>query len=719
MLAAGPWAALLAGQGLADVLVDYPRTWRGRLRAADTRARLRRPSSAILLPNSLEARAGRAVLGRPAARRLRGGRPLVAPHRCRAVPGAAPHQIDEYLVLAERCGADGRDRRGRVLAAPPTRRRDRARGARAAPRRRERRRAARRRVGVHLGADYGPAKLWPLERVVEFCRLARATQAPPPCCWARRATAAPRRRACTAAAPAVEPGGARSSRAAARAAGRDRRARQRRYRRRPPRRRARHARRHALRPDRSRADRAARPGRASRPSGAVRAVLLPSLSDRAPVPRGIEAPRASYAARRCACWRPRERSHAADESCTWPPTAGGRGAPIRHPAGGGLRERGHRVLLGVIPGDRFEAKAREAGLEPVPGSHLRARGRPAGARPRRAPPARAGGGGARRHRPRASLARSLARAARPGGRRPVGRVCSRGRSTTCARSSAAASPGALYRRTAAAFAVSRQIEARCREVGLPRARVHWIPGAADLPRFAAAASGRGDPRGVQARDVAGRGLRRAARRPIAATSCSWRGFQPSAGPHAGGAPAAGRQGRGARAAGAASSPSSGSATASIFTGYRDRDLPAVLAAADCFALMAAGSDESCRAALEAMAAGRPVVARAGRRPARDRRARRDRLARRRRSARERGRRARRACSPIPRGRARWARRDGAGRETEFSPDALGGRSCEAVYRGRRRDREDPARSSPCRGWSSDAYWAARVTARARARAATR
>jgi phosphatidylinositol alpha-1,6-mannosyltransferase len=47
----------------------------------------------------------------------------------------------------------------------------------------------------------------------------------------------------------------------------------------------------------------------------------------------------------------------------------------------------------------------------------------------------------------------------------------------------------------------------------------------------------------------------------------------------------------------------------IFTGYRDRDLPDVLAALDCFALMEAGSDETCRAALEAMAAGRPVVAR--------------------------------------------------------------------------------------------------------------
>jgi phosphatidylinositol alpha-1,6-mannosyltransferase len=47
----------------------------------------------------------------------------------------------------------------------------------------------------------------------------------------------------------------------------------------------------------------------------------------------------------------------------------------------------------------------------------------------------------------------------------------------------------------------------------------------------------------------------------------------------------------------------------VFTGYRDRDLPAVVAAGDCFALMAAGSDDSCRAVLEAMAAARPVVAR--------------------------------------------------------------------------------------------------------------
>jgi phosphatidylinositol alpha-1,6-mannosyltransferase len=47
----------------------------------------------------------------------------------------------------------------------------------------------------------------------------------------------------------------------------------------------------------------------------------------------------------------------------------------------------------------------------------------------------------------------------------------------------------------------------------------------------------------------------------------------------------------------------------LFTGYRDVDLPGVLQALDAFALLGAGSDESCRAALEAMAAGRPVVGR--------------------------------------------------------------------------------------------------------------
>jgi glycosyltransferase involved in cell wall biosynthesis len=46
----------------------------------------------------------------------------------------------------------------------------------------------------------------------------------------------------------------------------------------------------------------------------------------------------------------------------------------------------------------------------------------------------------------------------------------------------------------------------------------------------------------------------------------------------------------------------------LFAGYREDDLPEVLAALDVFVLMAPGSEGSCRAALEAMAVGKPVVA---------------------------------------------------------------------------------------------------------------
>jgi glycosyltransferase involved in cell wall biosynthesis len=46
----------------------------------------------------------------------------------------------------------------------------------------------------------------------------------------------------------------------------------------------------------------------------------------------------------------------------------------------------------------------------------------------------------------------------------------------------------------------------------------------------------------------------------------------------------------------------------VFAGYREDDLPEVLAALDLFVLLAPGSEGSCRAALEAMAIGKPVVA---------------------------------------------------------------------------------------------------------------
>ncbi len=46
--------------------------------------------------------------------------------------------------------------------------------------------------------------------------------------------------------------------------------------------------------------------------------------------------------------------------------------PIIHLVSG-LRARGHRVLLGIIPGDRFAAKAREAGIDLVDGLRMDAR----------------------------------------------------------------------------------------------------------------------------------------------------------------------------------------------------------------------------------------------------------------------------------------------------------------------------------------------------------
>jgi glycosyltransferase involved in cell wall biosynthesis len=165
----------------------------------------------------------------------------------------------------------------------------------------------------------------------------------------------------------------------------------------------------------------------------------------------------------------------------------------------------------------------------------------------------------------------------------------------------------LYRRTAAVFAVSRQIEARARQARIAPERVIWIPGAVDLRRF------RGDADGMPIREEfklsgrplvvcvsrlarnRGHELLLAAFRALLATSPDARLMLVGKGE--------------TRPRLEQLVAELGLAERVVFAGYRDRDLPAVLAAADCFALMAAGSDESCRAVLEAMAAGRPVVAR--------------------------------------------------------------------------------------------------------------
>src|SRR5213594_2391251 len=259
----------------------------------------------------------------------------------------------------------------------------------------------------------------------------------------------------------------------------------------------------------------------------------------------------------------------------------------------GLRARGHRVLLGVIPGDRFEAKAKQAGLELVEGLHMDAR---------RGPRALASDVLHTHH----SHDHWLAVLTRPkraqGGRPPVVRTFHNLRSVRRDRLGST-----LYRRTAAVFAVSRVIESRCREIGIPPERIFWIPGAVDLTRFTANADGTpireefklGDAPVVAsvARLATNRGheLLLSGFRLLVSTMPRARLLLIGKGEtRTRLEQLVGELGLGGHV---------------IFTGYRDADLPAVLAAADCFALMAAGSDESCRAALEAMAAARPVIAR--------------------------------------------------------------------------------------------------------------
>jgi heptosyltransferase-2 len=167
---AGPWATLLAEQGLGDTLVTYPHAWSARLAAADAMRKIA-PETAVVLPNSLESALAAWYWG--ARRRVGfggGGRDLLltdAP----ALPAPRRHQVDEYLLLAEACGAMGGERTPRLT--PPA-----ADGVERAEVRALLEEAGapprlhgRPLVAVHLGAAYGPAKLWPLAQVEEFCRL--------------------------------------------------------------------------------------------------------------------------------------------------------------------------------------------------------------------------------------------------------------------------------------------------------------------------------------------------------------------------------------------------------------------------------------------------------------------------------------------------------------------------------------------------------------------
>jgi heptosyltransferase-2 len=168
MALVGPWVTLLAGQGLADVLIPYPRSWAGRIARWDA-VRALDVETVVLLPNSFESavaawywRATRCIGFDAGGRRrlLTDAIPMPAPRR---------HQVDEYLVLAERL-APCLDGRIPGLAAPPPESPERVTVRRllgmagVSP-------GGGPVVGVHLGAAYGASKLWPVDRIVQLCRL--------------------------------------------------------------------------------------------------------------------------------------------------------------------------------------------------------------------------------------------------------------------------------------------------------------------------------------------------------------------------------------------------------------------------------------------------------------------------------------------------------------------------------------------------------------------
>lgn len=266
-----------------------------------------------------------------------------------------------------------------------------------------------------------------------------------------------------------------------------------------------------------------------------------------------------------------------------------------------LRARGHRVLLGLAPGDRFEAKAREAGVEPVARLHLDVKSRPA-----------AIVGNARRLRTLVSREGVDVVHAHHGHDHWLGwwahGSAALVRTFHNERAVRAAWPdSALYRRTDALVAVSRPMVERLRGAGLPSERVYRADGVVDAARFVTDAPGAAKIReefGVAQAPLVGCVARLAAGRGHEALIEGFRLL--SAGRGDARLLLVGKGER--RDALEGLVKRLGLERRVLFAGYRDSDLPGVLGALDVFVLMGAGSDESCRAALEAMAAGRPVLA---------------------------------------------------------------------------------------------------------------
>ncbi|HWC02580.1 MAG TPA: glycosyltransferase family 4 protein [Methylomirabilota bacterium] len=266
-----------------------------------------------------------------------------------------------------------------------------------------------------------------------------------------------------------------------------------------------------------------------------------------------------------------------------------------------LRERGHSVWFACVRGDVLEAHVRTAGVELVDALSLERTSRPwrlvAQIRGLKGLIRELGVDVVHAHQTHDHW---LAALGRTGTEARLVR-------TVHHRRAVHAGPAArwLWGRTDAVIAVSEGIAGRLRAAGGP-ARVTVVPGAVDVDRFSPGADGEsvrielglGDAPvvGCLARMAPGRGhdvllqavARLRERLPGVRLVLVGRGER---------RPALEALVRDLRLD-----------STVVFAGYRGADLPAVLGALDCLVLLGEGSEESCRAVLEAMAVGRPVIA---------------------------------------------------------------------------------------------------------------
>jgi len=154
--AVGPWAPLLTGQAVADVLLRYPRDGRTRRKLA-VAMRAMRPDAAVLLPHSFES----ALAARRWGARIRLGYDTDMRHALLThmidLPSPRRHQVDEYTGLLEAADIPAKTERPEwrlgedpVAEAEVTTMLTEAGCGGAGSL-----------IGLHLGAAFGSSKLWP------------------------------------------------------------------------------------------------------------------------------------------------------------------------------------------------------------------------------------------------------------------------------------------------------------------------------------------------------------------------------------------------------------------------------------------------------------------------------------------------------------------------------------------------------------------------------